>query len=94
MTSQSTKPSPEAPQVSEAPLTLLQRLHAVMQEVTYVQKDHKIDVKDKQTKRVVASYKVVTHDMVTAKVRPALVKHGVFYYPHSIRLLDSLLLGV
>lgn len=67
------KPHPEAPRVSEAPLTLLQRLHAVMQEVSYVQKDKEI-----------TSYKVVTHDKVTKAVRPALVKHGVFYYPHSI----------
>lgn len=84
MTKQSTEPHPEAPRVSEAPLTLLQRLNAVMQDVTYVQKDHQIDVKDKQTRKVVASYKVVTHDMVTAKVRPALVAHGVFYYPQKL----------
>lgn len=62
--------------MSEAPLTLLQRLNRVMLDVTYVQKDKKIDVGK--------GYMVVTHDAVTAKVRPALVKHGVFYYPYSL----------
>lgn len=50
-----------------------QRLHAVMQEVAYVQKDRKI-----------GTYMVVTHDAVTAAVRPALVKHGVIYYPQNM----------
>lgn len=50
-----------------------QRLHAVMLEVDYVQKD-----------RTIGSYKVVTHDAVTAKVRPFLVKHGVIYYPQNM----------
>lgn len=54
-----------------------QRLHAVMQEVDYVQKDKKIDVG--------RGYKAVTHDAVTAKVRPVLVKHGVMYYPQNMR---------
>lgn len=58
------------------PLTLLQRLNAVMKDVSYVQKDKTISVG--------GGYKVVTHDKVTAAVRPALVKHGVFYYPHSL----------
>ena len=48
--------------------TLLQRMHAVMQEVSYVQKDKKpIDGK----------YRAVKHDDVIAKLRPALVKHGI-----------------
>lgn len=50
-----------------------QRLHAVMQEVAYVQKDRKI-----------GTYFVVTHDAVTAAVRPALVKNGVIYYPQNM----------
>lgn len=50
-----------------------QRLHAVMQDVSYIQKD-----------RSVGNYKVVSHDAVTAKVRPVLVKHGVIYYPQSM----------
>lgn len=51
-----------------------QRLLDVMKEVTYVQKD-----------RTIGNYKVVTHDAVTAKVRPSLVKHGVLYYPQNLR---------
>ena len=77
MTKQSTEPHPEAPRVSEAPLTLLQRLHAVMAEVSYVQKDKEVEMPR-------GKYKAVTHDAVTAKVRPALVKHGVLYYPISV----------
>ena len=50
-----------------------QRLHAVMQEVAYVQKDRKI-----------GTYMVVTHDAVTAAVRPSLVKNGVIYYPQNM----------
>lgn len=75
MTAQS-KPDTETPKVSETPRTLLQRLNAVMQDVSYVQKDHTIEVGK--------GYKVVTHDAVTAKVRPALVNHGVFYYPYEL----------
>ena len=59
-------------------LNIHQRLHAVMQEVSYVQKTHKIDVG--------RGYSVVTHDAVTAKVRPALVKHGVIAYPVDLNV--------
>jgi len=55
------------------PLNLHQRLHAVMGDVSYIQKD-----------RNVGNYKVVSHDAVTAKVRPVLVKHGVIYYPQNM----------
>lgn len=54
-----------------------ERLHAVMSEVDYVQKTHKVEFKG-------TSYAVVTHDAVTAKVRPVLVKHGVIYYPQNL----------
>ena len=50
---------------------ILQRLNAVMGEISYVQKDKKEGMK----------YSVVSHDVVTAKVRLSLVKHGVVYYP-------------
>lgn len=68
-----------APQVQAATsvLNLHQRLHAVMVEVDYVQKDKKIDAGQR-------GYMVVTHDAVTAKVRPALVKHRVLYYPQNV----------
>jgi hypothetical protein len=51
-----------------AALNLYQRLHAVMSEVTYVQKD---------PKKVAGQYTAVKHDDVVAKVRPFLLKHGV-----------------
>lgn len=48
-----------------------QRLAAVMGEVTYIQKERKHGMQ----------YTVVSHDAVTAKVRPALLKAGIVYYP-------------
>ncbi len=53
---------------------LHQRLHAAMKEVKYIQKDIRIKLKS-------GSYKVISHDAVTAKVRPALLKQGIIYYP-------------
>jgi len=50
---------------------LHQRLAAVMAVVTYVQKEKKKEM----------NYSIVSHDAVTAKVRPALLEHGVIYYP-------------
>lgn len=55
-----------------------QRLLDVMKEVEYIQKD-----------RAIGNYKVVTHDAVTAKVRPALVKHGVIYYPQNLEFTQN-----
>jgi hypothetical protein len=52
-------------------LNLHQRMAAVMREVTYIQKERK----DKM------QYTIVSHDKVTAKVRPALLANGVIYYP-------------
>lgn len=48
-----------------------QRLAAVMAEVSYIQKERKQGM----------NYTIVSHDAVTAKVRPALLKHGIVYYP-------------
>lgn len=48
-----------------------QRLAAVMQEVTYIQKERKKGMQ----------YTIVSHDKVTAKVRPALLNAGIVYYP-------------
>lgn len=50
---------------------IYQRLAAVMEEVTYIQKQKKQGMQ----------YTIVSHDAVTAKVRPALLKHGVIYHP-------------
>ncbi len=55
-------------------LNIHQRLHAVMQECDYLQKESKAGMR----------YKIVSHDKVTAYVRPVLVKHGVVYYPVSM----------
>lgn len=48
-----------------------QRLAKVMSEVTYIQKEAKQGMK----------YTIVSHDAVTAKVRPALLAAGIVYYP-------------
>lgn len=56
--------------MSAAP-NIHQRLAAAMAEVTYIQKEHKTGM----------SYTIVSHDAVTAKVRPVLLKNGIVYYP-------------
>lgn len=48
-----------------------QRLAAVMAEVSYIQKEKKQGMQ----------YTIVSHDAVTAKVRPVLLQHGVVYHP-------------
>lgn len=48
-----------------------QRLHAAMGEVKYVQKERKQGMR----------YTIVSHDAVTALVRPALIQQGIVYYP-------------
>ncbi|MBY6005406.1 ERF family protein [Salipiger bermudensis] len=50
-----------------------QRLAAAMGEVSYIQKERKKGMQ----------YTIVSHDAVTAKVRPVLLKHGIVYYPVS-----------
>jgi hypothetical protein len=56
------------------PLNIAQRIAAVMGEVDYVQKEKKQGM----------NYSIVSHDAVTAKVRPLLHKHGVIYYPRGL----------
>jgi hypothetical protein len=48
-----------------------QRLAEAMGEVSYIQNEKKPGMQ----------YRVVSHDKVTAKVRPALLKAGIVYYP-------------
>jgi len=55
-------------------LNIHQRLHAAMGEVDYIQKEKKQGMR----------YTIVSHDAVTAKVRPILHKHGVIYYPVNL----------
>lgn len=57
-------------------LTLLQRLAAVQGRVDYIQKEKKAGMK----------YSIVSHDAVTAKVRPLMVEFGVLYYPLLIQM--------
>lgn len=54
--------------------TLLQRINAVQKECDYIQRERRQGMR----------YSIVSHDAVTAKTRPLLVKHGVVYYPISI----------
>jgi hypothetical protein len=57
-------------------MNIHQRLAAVMRDVTYIQKEKKQGMR----------YSIVSHDAVTAKVRPALLSNGVIYYPYDMRL--------
>ena len=52
-------------------LNILQRLNRVMKDVSYIQKERKAGMR----------YSIVSHDAVTAKVRPLLVEHGIVYFP-------------
>lgn len=51
---------------------IYQRLHEVMKECSYVQKEDK---------KVNGQYTFVSHDAVTAKLRPAFIKNGIVYHP-------------
>lgn len=55
-------------------MNLLQRINAVQKAIKYVQKD-----KDVSTGG--GSYRAVTHDQVTAMVRPHLVENGIVIIP-------------
>lgn len=56
-----------------------QRLAAAMEKVTYIQKEYKPGM----------SYKIVSHDVVTAKVRPALLENGIVYYPVDLQHVNN-----
>jgi hypothetical protein len=58
---------------------ILQRLNAVMKKVDYIQKEKKSGM----------NYSIVSHDAVTAKVRPLLVEHGVAYWPTSFDIKQN-----
>lgn len=53
-------------------LNIYQRMHAVMKAVSYVQKEEK---------KVNNMYTFVSHDAVTAKIRPALIENGIITVP-------------
>lgn len=57
-------------------MNIYQRMHAVMGAVSYVQKEDK---------KVNGQYTFVSHDAVTAKLRPALIQHGIVTVPRVIK---------
>ena len=59
---------------------IYQRLHGVMQDVKYVQKEEK---------RVNNQYRFVSHDAVTKAVREGLVKHGVVAIPNYYDVTEN-----
>lgn len=58
---------------------IYQRIAAAMAIVTYVQKEKKQGMR----------YSIVSHDDVTAKVRPALLEQGVVYHPIAIEHVQN-----
>lgn len=54
-------------------MNIYQRVQQVMQEVAYVRKDKQVE-----------NYMAVTHDMVTAMVRPHFVKAGIVVSPRVV----------
>jgi hypothetical protein len=60
---------------------IAQRINAAMAEVEYIQKQKP---KDQGMK-----YTYVSHDAVTAKVRPILQGHGVVYYPRDLAVTQN-----
>lgn len=60
-------------------LNIFERLNAVQKEVKYIQKEQKSGMR----------YSIVTHDAVTSKVRPLMVKHGVIYWVNELYYRQS-----
>lgn len=58
-------------------MNLMQRINAVRKAISYVQKD-----KDVSTGK--GSYRAVSHDMVTAMVRPHMIEHGIVCFPSLV----------
>lgn len=55
------------------PLNIYQRLNAVRSKIGYLQKDAEVQ-----------GYKAITHDLVTAAVRPHLIEYGVLIIPNQV----------
>lgn len=58
---------------------IAQRINAAMAEVDYIQKEKKSGM----------NYSIVSHDAVTAKVRPILQAHGIVYYPRDFNAVQN-----
>jgi hypothetical protein len=70
----------EAPAASTTiDLNLHQRINEVRKEVTYIQK----------VKKQTMQYSIVSHDDVTAKLRPSLIKWGIAYYPSMLEVSQN-----
>lgn len=63
----------------DAKMNIAQRVNAAMAEVDYIQKEKKAGM----------NYSIVSHDKVTAKVRPILQGHGVVYYPTGLAVTQN-----
>lgn len=59
-------------------MNIYQRINAVQQKIKYVQKDKAVSTGS-------GSYMAVTHDQVTAMVRPLLVEFGIVVVPKLIK---------
>ena len=57
-------------------MNIHQRIHAVMEDISYVQKEDK---------RVSGQYTFVSHDAVSAAIHPLLVKHGITAIPRVVK---------
>ena len=58
-------------------MNLLQRINEVRKSIAYIQKDKSVSTGG-------GSYKAVTHDVVTAMVRPAMIEHGIVCFPSLV----------
>lgn len=59
-------------------MNLLQRINAVRKAIGYVQKDKAVST------GASGNYMAVTHDMVTAMVRPHMIEHGIVCFPSLV----------
>lgn len=66
-------------QATDQAQNIAQRINAAMAEVDYIQKEKKQGM----------NYSIVSHDAVTAKVRPILQRQGVVYYPRDLRISQN-----
>jgi len=64
------------------PINLLKAKHAVMRDVTYVQKSCRIDDR-------AGGYSFASESDVIRALRPAMVKHGITFAPVSVTMLND-----
>jgi hypothetical protein len=72
-------PSKATTDATPAGGNIYQRMNRVMHAVDYIQKEKKQGMR----------YSIVTHDAVTAKVRPLMVANGIVYYPGDLTLTQQ-----